>query len=58
MTSNSNKVDDFLSVMIAKGEYSSVSNLRFKLEQIFKNIDFKGKCVHEIGGYRSYSSFI
>lgn len=51
MTSNNkNKMDNFLSVMIANGAYSSKGNLKFRLEQIFKNINFKGKSVLEIGG--------
>lgn len=47
---NKNKVNNFLSVNIANGAYSSIANLRFKIEQIFKNIDFKEKSVLEIGG--------
>lgn len=43
-------MDNFLSVMIANGAYSSIANLRFKLDQIFKNIDFKEKRILEIGG--------
>jgi SAM-dependent methyltransferase len=51
MTSNiNNKMDNFLSIMIVNGAFSSISNLKFRLEQIFKNIDFKGKNVLEIGG--------
>jgi len=51
MTSdNNNKIDNFLSVMIVNGAFSSIGNLRFRLEQIFKNIDFKEKSVLEIGG--------
>jgi cyclopropane fatty-acyl-phospholipid synthase-like methyltransferase len=36
--------------MISNGAYPSKNNLSFKYDQIFGNIDFKGKNVLEIGG--------
>jgi hypothetical protein len=45
-----NKLDLFLSIMVANGAFSSTGNLRFKLEQLFKSIDFNNKNVLEIGG--------
>jgi Methyltransferase domain len=47
---NENIIENFLSIMVENGAYSTIANLRFKLEQLFKNIDFKGKNLLEIGG--------
>lgn len=44
------KIDNFFSVMILNGAYPSKKNLSFKYDQIFGDIDFKGKNVLEIGG--------
>lgn len=49
MTTDS-KIDNFLSVMVSNDAYPSKENLSFKYDQIFGNIDFKGKNVLEIGG--------
>ncbi len=49
-TTSKNKIDNLLSTMISNGAYASKDNLRFKYEQLFGNIDFKGKNVLEIGG--------
>ena len=49
-TNSKNKIDNFLSTMISNGAFPSKGNLRFKYDQIFGNIDFKGKNVLEIGG--------
>lgn len=43
-------IDDFYSIMISNGAYPSKGNLSFKYDQIFGDIDFKGKNVLEIGG--------
>ncbi|MGE5458505.1 MAG: class I SAM-dependent methyltransferase [Methanococcaceae archaeon] len=44
------KIDNFLSIMVSNEAYPSKDNLRFKYDQLFGNIDFKGKNVLEIGG--------
>lgn len=44
------RIDNFFSVMISNGAYPSKGNLSFKYDQIFGDIDFKGKNVLEIGG--------
>ena len=49
-TKSKNKIDNFFSIMISNGAYPSKDNLKFKYDQIFGNIDFKGKNVLEIGG--------
>lgn len=49
-TDNKNNIENFYSIMISNGAYPSKDNLRFKYDQIFGNIDFKGKNVLEIGG--------
>jgi hypothetical protein len=49
-TGNKSEIDDFLSKMISNGAYPSKENLKFKYDQIFRNIDFTGKNVLEIGG--------
>lgn len=49
-TDSNNRIDHFLSTMVSNGAYPSKDNLRFKYDQIFGNIDFKGKNVLEIGG--------
>jgi SAM-dependent methyltransferase len=51
------KVDNYLSVMISDGGYSSIENLKFKLGQIFKSVDFKDKMILEIGGGFGMFSF-
>lgn len=48
--SKESRVENYLSTMILNEAYSSKGNLKFKIEQLFNGVDFRGKNVLEIGG--------
>lgn len=50
MEKNNETIEKFLQLIVDNKEYSSVKNLRFRLNQLFQDVDFKNKNVLEIGG--------
>jgi len=49
--------NEFMDVAISRKLYSKKTNLKFHLDFLFKNINFKGKSVLDVGGGKGLLSF-